>query len=46
LVEPTIIKDTITLEKPKPETQEEEDRLFSVTEAGVLIEKNEGEDQG
>lgn len=42
LVEPTVVKDTLPVaEETKPETQEDEDALLSVTETGELIEKDE-----
>jgi segregation and condensation protein B len=45
LVEPTIIKDKLPVaEETKPETSEDEDALFSVTETGELIEKNDDDE--
>jgi segregation and condensation protein B len=41
LVEPTVIKDTISQDEPKAEGQEDEDVVLSVTEEGELVEKEE-----
>jgi segregation and condensation protein B len=46
LVEPTVMKDTLPQEaRPDTESQEEEDMLLSVSEAGELVEKDENHEE-